>query len=904
MDEEAALASSHRRKERKERKGRLCRLHGLGLTCLSLVFSLCTRASVWPWNEDIKNYLDLMQVTQEEAGMLFGLTQNGKVFFHAKAEGTVFVQLRGDPCGGVWGKPVDLDASSRAIWVVCKKEYDTENGRRVEHFLFAKWGWSSSNNHVWWHMMRGGNVVQMDADDDAMWGLDGHGSILWRPAGDVGKHSRWLRLDGPTGVELKLIAADNDEAGSWLWCIDKDDRLWRREPGDYQTSKNLWAEKDYHGLPFWQKTNGSVLKDLKADLGWALAIDDRGNLLRRRINGTCCHDPVSPVHCWCTEVAPRLGAVADNGEHGLGFYFPWLQHKHGDTWTASANRWLKQLTTRDDGHNAASPNEVSQYYSAHCTVDTDHCAALDTTVEDFLKSWRRETSKEWTVWDWDLMKRAYSTCTQSTQVCQRPMKHYGAFREKFMRHTFCCARHLQTPHDPLCLSQLCKAYDITCPGSKLLTSDMDCTVYHSVDPGSLIKNMTMLATQKLEKYMGHPADLGVVFDLSLYGTWTWIPDEIFQRFNWPQSTKNLFEFVEGKSGAAVWVFRRKCRPTSRQAIYEKVKRIIRDGSDVHTADLENLTIALKSFVGNLANGSYGSGASLRDWDKLYQDFHAVSSVQREGYLTYAATLEIVGRQQVGLPTTFAEDYQCMRQVSFLEQLAFIAQHIHDDVPATISESTWRRDILLMLLKSGKYFDRLLEVDGPGYDEGLSVRRITHADNSVLWRVLGSVYGGGHLHQVLHDLYGVQSVRDAASSLSMMSTSAFDNAEVRRKSCMDIAMWGNAVRHKEAFRRDTGELTRPMVTALWTCLVHPNCTEGTTTVKEAMLHTIDVWVDSVPPLDTVSMMTAAGRSPWALLFLAVMSLALIAFGMLRKRHRALTPKAPLAFTEVNFQIKTS
>ena len=22
--------------------------------------------------------------------------------------------------------------------------------------------------------------------------------------------------------------------------------------------------------------------------------------------------------------------------HGLGFYFPWLQHKHGDTWTASA----------------------------------------------------------------------------------------------------------------------------------------------------------------------------------------------------------------------------------------------------------------------------------------------------------------------------------------------------------------------------------------------------------------------------------------------------------------------------------------------------------------------------------------------------------------------------------------
>jgi len=26
-------------------------------------------------------------------------------------------QLRGEPCGGVWGTPVDVDASSRAIWV-------------------------------------------------------------------------------------------------------------------------------------------------------------------------------------------------------------------------------------------------------------------------------------------------------------------------------------------------------------------------------------------------------------------------------------------------------------------------------------------------------------------------------------------------------------------------------------------------------------------------------------------------------------------------------------------------------------------------------------------------------------------------------------------------------------------
>jgi hypothetical protein len=30
----------------------------------------------------------------------------------------------------------------------------------------------------------------------------------------------------------------------------------------------------------------------------------------------------------------------------------------------------------------------------------------------------------------------------------------------------------------------------------------------------------------------------VVFDLSLFGTWTWIPDEIFRRFDWPSSTND------------------------------------------------------------------------------------------------------------------------------------------------------------------------------------------------------------------------------------------------------------------------------------------------------------------------------------------------------------------------------
>ena len=108
-------------------------------------------------------------------------------------------------------------------------------------------------------------------------------------------------------------------------------------------------------------------------------------------------------------------------------------------------------------------------------------------------------------------------------------------------------------------------------------------------------NMTMLATETLGRYMGKTADLGEVFDLSLFGTWTWIPDEIFKRFQWPNSSKALFERVEGRS-SKVWVLRKKCRPKSRLAIFEKVKRIIKDGSDVHNADLKNLTKALKRFA--------------------------------------------------------------------------------------------------------------------------------------------------------------------------------------------------------------------------------------------------------------------------------------------------------------------
>jgi hypothetical protein len=111
-------------------------------------------------------------------------------------------------------------------------------------------------------MMKGGNVMQLDADDDAMWGIEANGGqIIWRPSGDVGKHSRWERVEGPPSP-VRLLAVDNtpEIPGTWLWCVDDDEKLWRgfraqrctsrfsqSEPADNTMG---WTQVDEYGIPF------------------------------------------------------------------------------------------------------------------------------------------------------------------------------------------------------------------------------------------------------------------------------------------------------------------------------------------------------------------------------------------------------------------------------------------------------------------------------------------------------------------------------------------------------------------------------------------------------------------------------------------------------------------------------
>ena len=63
-----------------------------------------------------------------------------------------FIQLRGEPCGGVWGVPIDVDASSRAIWVVCSKEPlgRFEAMQMVVSFSLSQWPtWMSPEVTKW-----------------------------------------------------------------------------------------------------------------------------------------------------------------------------------------------------------------------------------------------------------------------------------------------------------------------------------------------------------------------------------------------------------------------------------------------------------------------------------------------------------------------------------------------------------------------------------------------------------------------------------------------------------------------------------------------------------------------------------------------------------------------------------
>jgi len=817
----------------------------------------------------------------------FALSSYGQVFFREAGVDSHWTPLAGSPCGLVWGVPVDIDATTRGIWVVCQKEFMSVHGIRKEHFLFAKWGWCPENNHRWWNMMASGNVSQLDAVKDSIFGVDSQGSIVWRPTGVVIKHSRWHKFDGPPGgVKMWEVIADTDQNGTWLWGRDTLGRVWRRTPDSpyapmprraassasgrgWRRSATLeespWSMEDEDGVPLWPP-RGPELTSLKNSDGVNWALDADGRLFWRPLQGCCrngdrgdanvaANESLLPP-CWCVDrTAPRLSRISDTGTSAVGLDFPVFFHRNStwDAWSAATHRWITEITDQEDiGSDQTLEPSLAAEFAGSCSppaVGFDHCESLRASVGELNEEWRAKAKAVWPTWDWEVLKEEYWLCQQrshgkSLDSCDVALRRFGSFREEFLQHTFCCARDQLTTDDPECADADCQAYDMVCPGSKMATSDMDCTVYHSRDPASLILKMKHLAVDTLRQVISNPsrATLQTVFDANLYGTWTYIPDTVFKRLTWPAASKALFEEVGGGSTGhdrqPVWVLRKKCTPGARAASLQKFYSVaagqpfpVVPSLSIDQAHAERL----RRFTGSFADGRYASG-SLADWERIFEDFWAVASLQ-EGYLTYPTLLEIVGRQQAGIRVEFREDMECARQVSFVEQATFVAQYARDALPETVEGGELHQVVTEFLQRTGKYFDRMLDVV-----EASEARHNTLQD--VLEAIHGEDRSCGQEHEPnvnqRHDLAPVS------------------DAQARRSSCLDVAMWGVAVRHMEAFKSDAGELGAPLVEAFFPCFVDPGATFKAQGVRmrESVLARLEEWVGAMPPLGAAAASTHA------------------------------------------------
>jgi hypothetical protein len=213
----------------------------------------------------------------------------------------------------------------------------------------------------------------------------------------------------------------------------------------------------------------------------------------------------------------------------------------------------------------------------------------------------------------------------------------------------------------------------------------------------------------------------------------------------------------------------------------------------------------------------------------------------------------------------------MRYVSFVEQLVFIVANAQVHLPESLETHNFRVQALGFLVRSGKYFDRLLEL-AEEYDEHVPQRWNSNvfvpgslgreAHQTVLFDVLEMIHGkrGKGPTDREPGFFANQKSRWAARWLKPQ---AFVNdAEIRRRSCMDVAMWGNAVRHVEALRLASaeGDLVQPLAEAFFTCFVSPEAQVSGSPLKPSILDTLKVWVDCVPRL--------RAQRTWTLTFASV------------------------------------
>lgn len=220
------------------------------------------------------------------------------------------------------------------------------------------------------------------------------------------------------------------------------------------------------------------------------------------------------------------------------------------------------------------------------------------------------------------------------------------------------------------------------------------------------------------------------FDTNIYGNLVSLSMDTFEAMGWPAATRELFqEGREEKIGRKVMYLKNVCDIDIMDKSIDK--RIDDFAKDVASAEWKGTVWGntcvehpvevvidqakyekdLNKFWAAMAKGDVYSDTP-QSWIKLFHDLAAITANQRESYLSYAGTFDVVMERASGLVLSARdkESKQCIDHVASRDSLLFLLEHIFHD---KIGIQDWQR--LGYLVETSKYWDRLFDSVMPSED---------------------------------------------------------------------------------------------------------------------------------------------------------------------------------------------
>lgn len=220
------------------------------------------------------------------------------------------------------------------------------------------------------------------------------------------------------------------------------------------------------------------------------------------------------------------------------------------------------------------------------------------------------------------------------------------------------------------------------------------------------------------------------FDTNIYGNLVDLSVDTFEMMHWPLATRNLFqEGEEKRAGRKVMYLKHICdidimdmSIDARIAEFardvakaESKQSVLYNGCGAHVLEVvinqAKYEQDLNRFWTAMAEGNVYSDTP-QSWIKLFHDLAAITANQRESYLSYAGTFDVVMEKASGLVLSARdeESKQCIEHVASRDSVVFLLEHIFHD---KIGLQDWQR--LGYLVETSKYWDRLFDSVMPNPD---------------------------------------------------------------------------------------------------------------------------------------------------------------------------------------------